>query len=78
MQRPEIRAVFQQDLLEAYRQGGAAVAHEMQLLARPWQIDLDAGFLAGTCDVDASFLDYVRPLVGVMPTAGRLSDFAIG
>ena len=42
MQRPEIRAVFQQDLLEAYRQGGAAVAHEMQLLARPWQIDLDA------------------------------------
>jgi ATP-dependent phosphofructokinase / diphosphate-dependent phosphofructokinase len=39
--------------------------------------DLDAGFLKGTCDIDASFLDYVRPLVGNMPSAARLSDFAI-
>ncbi|MDF1798400.1 MAG: 6-phosphofructokinase [Planctomycetota bacterium] len=39
--------------------------------------DLDAGFLAGTSDIDPSFLDYVRPLVGKMPSAGRLSDFGI-
>jgi pimeloyl-ACP methyl ester carboxylesterase len=42
MERPEIRAVIQQDMLEAYRQGGAAVAHEFGLLARPWGFDLDA------------------------------------
>lgn len=42
MRRPEIRAVIQQDMLEAYRQGGAAVAHEFGLLARPWGFDLDA------------------------------------
>lgn len=40
MERPEIRAVMQQDLLEAYRQGGAATAHEVALLARPWARDL--------------------------------------
>jgi len=39
--------------------------------------DLDEGFLAGNCDIDPSFLDYVRPLVGNMPSAGRLSDFGI-
>ena len=39
--------------------------------------DLDAGYLAGTCDIDASFLDYVRPLVGTLPVPGRLSDFPI-
>lgn len=42
MRRPEIRAVIQQDMLEAYRQGGAAVALEFGLLARPWGFDLDA------------------------------------
>lgn len=39
--------------------------------------DLDEGFLKGTNDIDPSFLDYVRPLVGKMPSAARLSDFAI-
>jgi 6-phosphofructokinase 1 len=39
--------------------------------------DLDAGFLKGTNDVDPSFLDYVRPLVGAMPVPGRLSDFPV-
>lgn len=39
--------------------------------------DLDAGFLKGHCDIDASFLDYVRPLVGEMPSAARLSDFRV-
>jgi 6-phosphofructokinase len=39
--------------------------------------DMEAGFLKGTCDVDPSFLDYVRPLVGKMPTAARLSDFPL-
>jgi pimeloyl-ACP methyl ester carboxylesterase len=42
MRRPEIRAVIQQDMLESYRQGGAAVAREFGLLARPWGFDLDA------------------------------------
>jgi len=37
--------------------------------------DLDVGFLKGNCDIHESFLDYVRPLVGEMPTAARLSDF---
>jgi len=37
--------------------------------------DMEAGFLAGDNDIDPSFLDYVRPLVGNMPTAARLSDF---
>ena len=39
--------------------------------------DLDEGFLKGTNDIDPSFLDYVRPLVGNMPSAGRLSDFPV-
>lgn len=39
--------------------------------------DLDPGFLAGHCDIDPSFLDYVRPLVGTMPSAARLSDFPV-
>ncbi len=39
--------------------------------------DLDPGFLKGSNDVDPSFLDYVRPLVGKLPTPGRLSDFAV-
>ena len=39
--------------------------------------DLDPGFLAGHCDIDPSFLDYVRPLVGEMPSAARLSDFPV-
>jgi 6-phosphofructokinase 1 len=40
--------------------------------------DLDAGFLAGSNDVDPSFLDYVRPLVGTLPEPSRLSDFPLG
>jgi 6-phosphofructokinase 1 len=36
--------------------------------------DLDEGFLAGDNDIAPSFLDYVRPLVGALPAAGRLSD----
>ena len=36
--------------------------------------DLDQGFLAGSNDVDPSFLDYVRPLVGALPEPARLSD----
>jgi 6-phosphofructokinase 1 len=36
---------------------------------------MEAGFLLGDNDIDPSFLNYVRPLVGAMPTAARLSDF---
>jgi 6-phosphofructokinase 1 len=34
-------------------------------------------FLAGDNDVAPAFLEYVRPLVGVMPRAARLSDFPV-
>jgi ATP-dependent phosphofructokinase / diphosphate-dependent phosphofructokinase len=37
--------------------------------------DMEEGFLKGDNDIDPSFLDYVRPLVGEMPSAARLSDF---
>jgi len=50
---------------------------ELKNVARETR-DLDAGFLAGDCDIDASFLEYVRPLVGEMPRLGRLADHRIG
>jgi 6-phosphofructokinase len=37
--------------------------------------DMEAGFLKGDNDIDGSFLDYVRPLVGKLASAARLSDF---
>jgi len=37
---------------------------------------MEAGFLRGDNDVDPSFLDYVRPLVGELPLPARLSDLA--
>ncbi len=40
--------------------------------------DLDEEFLLGDNDVAPAFLDYVRPLVGTLPSAGRLSDFPLG
>jgi 6-phosphofructokinase 1 len=39
---------------------------------------MEAGFLKGDNDVDASFLEYVRPLVGELPGVARLSDFPLG
>ncbi len=39
--------------------------------------DMEDGFLQGDNDIDPSFLDYVRPLVGQMPSAARLSDFPL-
>ncbi len=39
--------------------------------------DMEEGFLSGDNDIDPSFRDYVRPLVGQMPTAARLSDFPL-
>jgi 6-phosphofructokinase 1 len=38
---------------------------------------MEAGFLKGENDVDPSFLDYVRPLVGELPQPARLTDFAV-
>ena len=38
---------------------------------------MEAGFLKGDNDVDPSFLEYVRPLVGPLPMPARLSDFAL-
>jgi ATP-dependent phosphofructokinase / diphosphate-dependent phosphofructokinase len=51
-------------------------AAELKDVARETR-DLDPGFLKGHCDIDPSFLDYVRPLVGEMPSAARLSDFKV-
>ena len=39
--------------------------------------DVPDEYLAGDNDVAPAFLDYVRPLVGAMPQATRLSDFPI-
>jgi len=38
---------------------------------------MEAGLLKGDNDVDPSFLDYVRPLVGELPKPARLSDYPI-
>jgi 6-phosphofructokinase 1 len=38
---------------------------------------MEPGFLKGDNDVDPSFLEYVRPLVGELPRPTRLSDLAI-
>ena len=40
--------------------------------------DLDPAYLAGSSDIAPAFLEYVRPLVGEMPSPGRLSDFPLG
>ena len=39
--------------------------------------DMEDEFLSGDYDVDASFLDYVRPLAGELPVPARLSDFSL-
>jgi 6-phosphofructokinase 1 len=39
--------------------------------------DLDAHFIRGDNDIEPEFVNYVRPLVGEMPSAARLSDFPI-
>jgi 6-phosphofructokinase 1 len=38
---------------------------------------MEAGLLRGENDVDVSFLEYVRPLVGELPRVARLSDFGV-
>jgi 6-phosphofructokinase len=38
---------------------------------------LEERYLRGANDIDPSFLDYVRPLVGPLPRMGRLSDFPL-
>jgi len=40
LERPAINAVMRQDLLASVVQGGGTLAHEMRLMARPWQFDL--------------------------------------
>ncbi|MSR64045.1 MAG: 6-phosphofructokinase [Planctomycetes bacterium] len=39
---------------------------------------MEASFLKGDNDIDPSFLEYVRPLAGELPTPVRLSDFPLG
>jgi len=53
---------------------GCTALENVAKVTRP----LDAEYLAGDNDVAPAFLDYVRPLVGEMPSAGRLSDFPVG
>jgi 6-phosphofructokinase len=38
---------------------------------------MEASFLKGDNDIDPSFLDYLRPLVGELPRPGRLSDHPV-
>ena len=40
--RPEIRAMFAEDMIEAFAQSGAAMAEELALVASPWDFDLAA------------------------------------
>jgi 6-phosphofructokinase 1 len=49
---------------------------ELHLVAHDTR-PMESGFLRGSNDVDPSFLDYVRPLVGELPQAARLSDLPI-
>jgi 6-phosphofructokinase 1 len=50
---------------------------ELENVAQKTRV-MDDSMLRGNCDVDPSFLDYVRPLVGEMPHAARLHDHPIG
>ena len=40
IERPAINAMMRQDLLASVRRGGDTLAHELRLMARPWQFDL--------------------------------------
>jgi pimeloyl-ACP methyl ester carboxylesterase len=40
--RPDVRAMFSEDLHEAFRQGPAAMVEDLAILARPWRLDLSA------------------------------------
>ena len=59
LRRPTIRAMTQEDLVEAYAQGARAVADDVRLLARPWGFPL-AGIRAHV-DVWHGELDPVVP-----------------
>ncbi len=47
---------------------------ELQNVAKETR-DMEENFLLGDNDIDPSFLNYVRPLVGDLCSAARLSDF---
>lgn len=49
---------------------------ELKLVAHDTR-PMEAALLSGSNDVSASFLDYVRPLVGDLPRAARLSDIPV-
>lgn len=49
---------------------------ELSLVARETR-PMEAAFLAGPHDVALPFLDYLRPLVGELPHAARLSDLPV-
>ena len=49
---------------------------DLELVARHTK-DLPAEFLDGTHDVSEAFLAYARPLVGPLPTAGRLARYPV-
>ena len=42
IERPAINAVMRQDLLASVQRGGGTLAHELRLMARPWQFDFTA------------------------------------
>ena len=49
---------------------------ELSAVARETR-PMEAHFLAGPHDVALPFLDYLRPLVGELPRAARLSDIPV-
>lgn len=49
---------------------------ELKLVARDTR-PMEPGLIRGDNDVSAAFMDYVRPLVGELPTLARLSDLPL-
>jgi len=66
--------ITRQDQGGAYRAGFELT--ELHNVAKETR-DMEEGFLRGDNDVDPSFLDYVRPLVGELRPTARLSDFPL-
>ncbi len=74
-ERPHGSAIIERcDEDGQYRPGYACV--DLDKVARHTK-DLPGEFLDGTHDVSEAFLDYVRPLVGPLPVAGRLACYPV-
>lgn len=70
LSRPEIRAAFKEDVLEAFRKGGRGLARENALFARPW------GFRLEDISVEVHLWQGEKDR-NVAPTMGRYQAHAI-